>query len=104
MGIIGSIYALFGGLKGVAVFGYFNGIGLLIGGALVFIIGVYQVGGQNFVAGAKTILTKNTEILDAIGDVTDGIPFSVLFTGMLYNLFFWSTNQFIIQRPWGLRA
>lgn len=105
LGIIGSIYALFGGLKGVAVSDTLNGIGLLIGGALVFIIGVYQVGDQNFIAGAKTILTKNTEILDAIGDVTDGIPFSVLFTGMLlHNLFFWSTNQFIIQRTLGARS
>ncbi len=105
LGIIGSIYALFGGLKGVAVSDTLNGIGLLIGGALVFIIGVYQVGDQDFIAGAKTILTKNTEILDAIGDVTDGIPFSVLFTGMLlHNLFFWSTNQFIIQRTLGARS
>ena len=105
LGTIGSIYALFGGLKGVAVSDTLNGVGLLIGGALVFIIGVYQVGDQNFIAGAKTILTKNTEILDAIGDVTDGIPFSVLFTGMLlHNLFFWSTNQFIIQRTFGAQS
>ncbi len=105
LGIVGSLYALFGGLKGVSISDTLNGVGLLIGGALVFIIGVYQVGDQNFVAGAKTILTKNTEILDAIGDVTDGIPFSVLFTGMLlHNLFFWSTNQFIIQRTLGARS
>ncbi|MCH2615248.1 MAG: hypothetical protein MKZ70_11270, partial [Opitutales bacterium] len=64
----------------------------------------YQVGDQNFIAGAKTILTKNTEILAAIGAVTDGIPFSVLFSGMLlHNLFFWSTNQFIIHRALGAR-
>ncbi len=105
LGIIGSMYALFGGLKGVAISDTLNGIGLLIGGALVFFIGVYQVGDQSFVQGAKTILTKNTEILDAVGDVTDNIPFSVLFTGMLlHNLFFWSTNQFIIQRTLGARS
>ena len=55
LGTIGSIYALFGGLKGVAVSDTLNGVGLLIGGALVFIIGVYQVGDQNFIAGAKTL-------------------------------------------------
>ncbi len=105
LGGIGSVYALFGGLKGVAISDTLNGIGLLIGGALVFIIGVYHVGDQNFILGAKTILTKNTEILDAVGDVSDGIPFSVLFTGMLiHNFYFWTTNQFIIQRTLGARS
>jgi len=105
LGSIGSVYALFGGLKGVAISDTLNGVGLLVGGALVFIIGVYQVGDHNFVEGAKTILTKNTEILDAVGDVSDGIPFSVLFTGMLiHNFFFWTTNQFIIQRTLGAKS
>lgn len=105
LGIIGSIYALFGGLKGVAISDTLNGVGLLIGGAMVFFIGIYKVGENNLLEGFQTILTKNTEILDAVGDVTDGIPFSVLFTGMLiHNLFFWSTNQFIIQRTLGARS
>ena len=105
LGTIGSLYALFGGLKGVAISDTLNGIGLLVGGAMVFFIGVYKVGENNFFAGFQTILTQNTEILDAVGDVTDGIPFSVLFTGMLiHNLFFWSTNQFIVQRTLGARS
>mgnify|MGYP001208778382 FL=1 len=105
LGSIGSVYALFGGLKGVAISDTLNGVGLLIGGALVFIMGVYQVGDHNFIEGAKTILTKNTEILNAVGDVSDGIPFSVLFTGMLiHNFFFWTTNQFIIQRTLGAKS
>ena len=105
LGIIGSLYALFGGLKGVAVSDTLNGIGLLIGGAMVFFIGIYKVGENNLLKGFETILTKNTQILDAVGDVADGIPFSVLFTGMLiHNLFFWSTNQFIVQRTLGARS
>tara|TARA_B100001123_G_C15341648_1_gene1035233 strand:+ start:3698 stop:5395 length:1698 start_codon:yes stop_codon:yes gene_type:complete len=105
LGITGSFYALFGGLKGVAISDALNGIGLLIGGAVVFFIGIYKVGKNNLIQGFETILTKNTEILDAVGDVADGIPFSVLFTGMLiHNLFFWSTNQFIVQRTLGARS
>jgi len=105
LGSIGAVYALFGGLKGVAISDTLNGIGLLIGGAMVFFIGVYTVGDQNFIAGAKQILTTNTEVLDAIGDEADGIPFSVLFTGMLlHNLYFWSANQYIIQRTLGARS
>ena len=105
LGIIGSIYALYGGLKGVAVSDSMNGIGLLIGGAMVFVFGIYKVGGGDFFAGAQIIATKNTQVLDAVGDVADNIPFSVLFTGMLlHNLFFWSTNQFIVQRTLGARS
>ena len=105
LGSIGAVYALFGGLKGVAVSDTLNGVGLLIGGAMVFVIGVYMVGDHNFIAGAKILLTKNTEVLDAIGDEADGIPFSVLFTGMLlHNLYFWSTNQYIVQRTLGARS
>ncbi len=105
LGIIGSIYALFGGLKGVAISDTLNGIGLLIGGAFVFVIGIYEVGNKDFFAGVSTILTKNTQILDAVGDATDGVPFSILFTGMIiHNLFFWSTNQFIVQRTLGARS
>lgn len=105
LGIVGSIYALFGGLKGVAISDTLNGIGLLVGGALIFFIGIYKVGQDNLIQGFQTIFTQNTQILDAVGDVADGIPFSVLFTGMLiHNLFFWSTNQFIIQRTLGARS
>ncbi len=105
LGSIGAVYALFGGLKGVVVSDTLNGVGLLIGGAMVFVLGVYMVGDQNFIAGAKILLTKNTEVLDAIGGEADGIPFSVLFTGMLlHNLYFWSTNQFIVQRTLGARS
>jgi SSS family solute:Na+ symporter len=105
LGTIGSVYALFGGLKGVAISDTLNGVGLLIGGAMVFFIGIYKVGQDNLIDGFQTILTKNTQILDAVGDVTDGIPFSVLFTGMLiHNLFFWSTNQFIVQRTLGAKS
>jgi SSS family solute:Na+ symporter len=105
MGTIGSLYALFGGLRGVAISDTLNGIGLLLGGAMVFIIGIYKVGQNSLTEGFQIILTKNTQILDAVGDVADGIPFSVLFTGMLiHNLFFWSTNQFIVQRTLGARS
>ncbi len=35
IGIIGSIYAIFGGLRAVAVSDTLNGLGLLVGGLLI---------------------------------------------------------------------
>ena len=105
LGLIGAVYALFGGLKGVAVSDTLNGIGLLIGGVLVFIFGLAAVGGGHFGAGAKTVFTTETWKLDAVGSQQDFVPFAVLFTGMvLHNLFFWCTNQFIVQRAFGARS
>jgi solute:Na+ symporter, SSS family len=104
LGIIGGIYALFGGLKGVAVSDTLNGVGLLTGGVLVFVFGVIAVGQGSFFSGAKTIFTTETHKLDAIGSSTDLVPFAVLFTGMvMHNAFYWCTNQFIVQRCFGAR-
>jgi len=104
LGVIGGTYALFGGLKGVAVSDTLNGAGLLIGGVLVFIFGVIAVGEGSFFSGAKTIFTTETHKLDAIGSTTDLVPFAVIFTGMImHNAFYWCTNQFIVQRCFGAR-
>ena len=104
-GIIGGIYALVGGLKGVAISDTLNGIGLLIGGVLVLFFGVRAVGHGQFLAGVHTIVTEHTEKLNAIGGATDDVPFAVLFTGMLlHNLYYWCTNQFIVQRTFGARS
>lgn len=105
LGIIGGTYALFGGLKGVAISDTLNGIGLLIGGVLVFLFGVTAVGGGQFFGGLKTMFTTETHKLDAIGGQNDLVPFAVLFTGMvLHNAFYWCTNQFIVQRSFGARS
>jgi SSS family solute:Na+ symporter len=105
LGLIGGIYALFGGLKGVALSDTLNGAGLLFGGALVFWFGVRAVGDGSFLAGGREILANETWKLDAIGNRGDAVPFSVLFTGMLlHNLFYWCANQFIVQRCFGARS
>lgn len=102
VGIIGAIYAVFGGLKAVAVSDTLNGIGLLIIGITVPVFGFIALGDGNLGAGIDQVLTTHTEKLNAIGKPTDPTPFSTLFTGMiLANLFYWGTNQYVIQRTLG---
>lgn len=99
IGFIGSIYAIFGGLKAVAVSDTINGVGLLIMGALIPILGLALLGDGSVGAGLTTVLTENTEKLNAIGDADDPVPFGTIFTGMIFaNLFYWGTNQYVIQR------
>ena len=102
VGIIGAIYAVFGGLKAVAVSDTLNGIGLLIIGITVPVFGFIALGDGSLGAGVNEVLTTHTEKLNAIGEPTDPTPFSTLFTGMiLANLFYWGTNQYVIQRTLG---
>jgi len=102
VGSIGAIYAVFGGLKAVVVSDTINGVGLLVIGLLVPTLGLITLGDGSFMAGLTTIATTETHKLNAIGSSTDPVPFGTIFTGMiLANLFYWGTNQYVIQRTLG---
>jgi SSS family solute:Na+ symporter len=104
IGIIGSIYAIFGGLKAVAISDTVNGIGLLIGGLMIPFFGLLAVGKGSILEGLDTLTKELPEKFDAIGDSSSSIPFATIFTGMmLVQLFYWGTNQAIIQRALGAK-
>lgn len=103
VGILGSIYAIFGGLRTVAVSDTINGFGLLVGGVLITILGLQVVGdGQGLAFGWHTLREANPEKFNSIGGSDQSVPFSTLFTGViLLTTFYWCTNQQIIQRTLG---
>lgn len=104
IGIIGSIYAIFGGLKAVAVSDSINAVGLIIGGSLIPIFGLMYIGDGNVFEGMKTLTTALPEKFDIIGGPDSDVPFWTLFTGMLIvNFYYWGTNQAIIQRALGAK-
>lgn len=104
VGIIGACYAVFGGLKAVAVSDTINGVLLIVGGILVPVFGFLVLGGGSFFSGVQNILDQAPEKLNAIGSATDPVPFACIFTGMvLANLFYWGTNQVLIQRTLGAK-
>jgi SSS family solute:Na+ symporter len=104
IGIVGALYAVTGGLKAVAVSDTLNGVGLLIVGILAPVLGLMALGGGDFFAGLSTITSNHTEKLNAIGDGDSPIPFGTIFTGMIFaNLFYWCTNQYVIQRTLAAR-
>ncbi len=99
IGIIGSVYAVFGGLKAVAVSDSINAIGLLVGGLLIPIFGLMYIGDGNMLEGLHTLTAEHPEKFKSMGGPTDPVPFYTIFTGMmLVQLFYWGTNQQIIQR------
>ncbi|GAA0872868.1 solute:sodium symporter family transporter [Gangjinia marincola] len=99
IGIIGIIYAIFGGLKAVAVSDLVNAIGLLVGGLAIPIFGFLYIGDGDLWTGVTTLYESNPDKFVMEGEVDSSIPFGTLFTGMmLAQIYYWGTNQSILQR------
>ena len=102
IGVVGALYAILGGLRAVAISDTLNGVGLLVIGGLVPVFGLMALGEGDFLQGFRTLTTEHPEKLNAIGGSDDPTPFLTLFTGMFFaNLFYWCTNQYVIQRTLG---
>ncbi len=104
IGIIGSIYAIFGGLKAVAVSDTINGYGLLLGGLAIPFLALYAIGDGSLFNGLSKVYQNSPEKFNVVGAKDSVMPFEVLFTGLIINqLYFWAMNQTIIQRALGAK-
>ena len=110
IGVLGSSYAIFGGLKSVAVSDTLNGIGLLIGGLAIPFLALVALGGGSFFDGIATLGRDNPQYLAVLAQTnlegkTVTVPWPTLFTGMMFiQVFYWSTNQVIVQRAMAARS
>ena len=110
--IVGSIYAIFGGLKAIALSDSINGLGLIVGGLLVPVFGMMFLSGQlggdgSFLDGMDKFLHTDPAYLNSINEATapePWLPWPLLLTGLLVNnMYYWATNQSIIQRAFGAK-
>lgn len=105
VGLAGAIYALFGGLKAVALSDSLNGIGLLAGGLLIPFLGIYALGEGSWAEGWQRLVENQRPRFEPLGAPDSSIPMSTLFTGMLLlNMYYWCMNQTIVQRTFGARS
>lgn len=89
--LVGSAYAIFGGLRAVAVSDTFSGVLLL--SLAVFVVWKALVAIDFDFSGIPS------DRLSLIGGYESPIPWPTLLTGMLFiQMFYWSTNQTITQR------
>ena len=103
--MLGSLYAIFGGLKAVAISDTVNGVGFLFVGLLVPLLALVQIGDGNPWMGLTEVYVEERPKFDITGDEPGSfLPFGVLFTGMVVNqIFFWCAGQQIIQRGLGAK-
>ena len=89
--IVGSAYAVLGGLRAVAVSDAYSGVLLLTLGALVVVLSLATIDFD--FSGIPA------ERLSMVGDSASPIPWHTLLTGMIFiQIFYWGTNQTITQR------
>ena len=106
IGIIGGCYAIFGGLKAVAVSDTINGIGLIIGGLMIPFLGFAALsaatGGHGILDGIKYMVEADPAKMNAINAWNapePEVPWPLIITGMFFNnLYWWCTNQSFVQR------
>ncbi len=110
IGVLGSWYAIFGGLKSVAVSDTFNGVGLLIGGLAIPVLALGALGDGSVMTGITTLVSEKPQSLAVLASVDKrgemvSVPWDTLLTGMMFiQVFYWSTNQVIVQRAMGAKS
>lgn len=103
---LGGAYAIFGGLKAIAVSDTFNGAGLLVGGLMITYFSLQLIGGSEggFSGAFEKIAEADPDAFQSLGTSDESTHWPTLFTGvLLLNFFYWTTNQQIIQRTFGAK-
>jgi SSS family solute:Na+ symporter len=100
IGLIGAVYATFGGLKAIAWADLVQGLALLAGGLLVFALGLHAVGGW------ESFSRFNADRLHMILPANHPeLPWTGILSGMwIVIIYYCGLNQFIVQRNLAARS
>ena len=109
IGIVGACYAIFGGLKAVAVSDTINGVGLLIGGLMIPFLALNVLGhasgsdsGVAIMDGVRYLIHNHADMLNSIAPAQSeapAVPWPTVFLGLVFLGFqSWCTHQSFIQR------
>lgn len=94
----GSAYTLLGGFKAISVSDSLQGAAMVVGGLMLLYFGLRYLGHGDITNGIHVILNTKKNHLNSIGNKSDQVPFSTVFTGMfLINLYYWGMEQYIMQ-------
>ncbi len=94
IGLIAAVYTVWGGLKAVAWADLFQGLALLVGGVIIFFLGLHACGGW------AEFSSINTDKLHMILPAEhEKLPWTGVFGGMwIVLVYYCGLNQFIVQR------
>ena len=105
IGLLGSAYAVTGGMRSIAISDTLNGLGLLVGGLLITVLALHAVNSEGVLPALRDMARDRPGSFNSLGGPGSLVPFPTLFTGvLLLNLFYWTTNQQILQRTFAARS
>lgn len=94
IGLIAAAYTVWGGLKAVAWADLFQGLGLLIGGIIIFFLGLKACGGWN-----QFLTVNETKLHMVLSPDHPQLPWTGVISGMwIVLIYYCGLNQFIVQR------
>lgn len=99
LGFAGLGYALSGGMRSLAISDLFYAVVFLCAAILVPVLGLWELGAGNPLAGLVRLVEERPAALDPFGGTGQGLPPSALLTGMIViNLSAWCANQSVAQK------
>ncbi len=100
LALVAGIYTILGGLSAVVVTDTVQAILLIVGAAVLFWIGLDEIGGweQLFV----DVPEEKTKLILAADD--DFLPWTGLWGVVLLGFYYWTINQFVVQRTLGAKT
>lgn len=94
IGLIAAAYTVWGGLKAVAWADLFQGGGLIIGGLVIFFLGLHACGGWD-----KFAEINEDKLHMVLPPDHEGLPWTGVLSGMwIVLIYYCGLNQFIVQR------
>ncbi len=94
IGLIAAVYTVWGGLKAVAWADLFQGGGLIIGGLVIFFLGLHACGGWG-----KFSEINADKLHMVLPPDHEGLPWTGVISGMwIVLIYYCGLNQFIVQR------
>ncbi len=101
IGILAGAYTIYGGLKAVVWSDLLQGVALLLGGMLILVLALREVGGLG-----AFLESQQDKLHTVLPWDHPEMPWVAVFVGGLWipNLFYWGLNQFIAQRTLAARS
>ena len=99
---VAAAYTIFGGLKAVIYTDFIQSILLLVGGGTIAVLAIWHPN----VGGISGLLERQPEKFHVFFEASHPeLPWSGVLSGlMVLHLYYWGTNQFIVQRTLGAKT
>lgn len=101
LGTIAGIYTILGGLSAVVVTDTVQAILLILGSLAIFWIGLEEVGGWNELMSHFETDDRKTHLIQPSND--EFLPWPGIFGVLILGFYYWTLNQFIVQRTLGAK-